>query len=339
MTIPARRRGGPTLADVARAAGVSLATASRVFSGTATVHAELAARVRDAGERLGYRPDVAAQMTANSRSPLIGVITDQPRSAHFAAISRGIVAGAGEHGLTAMICGAGDTTESYATAARILVGYRPRATILVARTHVLDALADEGTLEPFGAAAGRIVAIGRTTGTAFAAIGLDDLAGASAIGRRMGTRGYLRPLVVGTADDFPAEHARTVRLAEEAARWADAVDLATVAEPTRDAGRAALVERLDDPARRPDIVLTASDELAVGVLAALRERGIVPGDDIAVTGFDDLPMSSEVVPALTTVRTGLAEAGARAVSFALGDEELPPPPTTAEVVLRDSTPR
>ncbi len=339
MTVRSHRPGGPTLTDVARAAAVSLATASRVFSGAATVGPALAARVLEAGQRLGYHPNAAAQMTANGRSPLIGVITDQPGTAHFATILRGIVHTAGDHGLTAMVFEASTGAASYTTAVSILVGYQPRAIILVPRGEVLDIFDPESPLHRFGSRAGVIVGIGRSTpGNILPRIALNDASGAADIAREMGRRGYTRPLVLGTGEAFPTEAARTRALADGADMWSEFVELELASKPTRDAGYAAATSALERATTPPDIVMAASDELAVGAMAALRDLGITPGAQVAVTGFDNLPQAADLDPALTTVDTGLEAAGAHAVLLALGregDDTSAPP---ARLIVRDSTP-
>lgn len=97
---------------------------------------------------------------------------------------------------------------------------------------------------------------------------------------------------------------------------------------------------------RPECVFAVSDVMAIGVMAALREAGIAPGEEVAVAGFDDIPLVADVTPALTSVSLPLAEIGARALELALADEsdEQGGPdgertPVSAEVRVRASTPR
>ncbi|POX39380.1 LacI family transcriptional regulator [Streptomyces sp. Ru73] len=97
--------------------------------------------------------------------------------------------------------------------------------------------------------------------------------------------------------------------------------------------------RRDD---RLTAVVAANDTVALGVCAALRERGLRVPDDVSVAGFDDLPFSADAVPALTTVRLPLAGAGALAGRLAMGREPAPPAGVTllsSELVIRNSTAR
>ena len=87
----------------------------------------------------------------------------------------------------------------------------------------------------------------------------------------------------------------------------------------------------------PRCVFAVTDLMAVGAIAAIRERGLVPGVDVGVAGFDDVGMLADVVPALSTVRLPLEEIGARAVRRALGSDDGGA--VDGEVVLRASTAR
>lgn len=107
----------------------------------------------------------------------------------------------------------------------------------------------------------------------------------------------------------------------------------------RGSGYDATVELLR---REPAItaVVAANDTVALGAAAAIRDRGLRIPEDISVAGFDDLPFSVDVVPALTTVRLPLVEAGARAGRLAMGKEDPPPGGIAlipAELMVRGST--
>jgi len=88
-------------------------------------------------------------------------------------------------------------------------------------------------------------------------------------------------------------------------------------------------------------IFALNDPMAVGALAALRERGIAVPDQISVVGFDDIPLASDIMPALTTVRVPMIEMGARAMTLALepSDAELRIEHLPTEVIVRASTGR
>ncbi|MET0188448.1 MAG: substrate-binding domain-containing protein, partial [Pseudonocardia sediminis] len=118
-------------------------------------------------------------------------------------------------------------------------------------------------------------------------------------------------------------------------------DAVVPSEFTRDGGYRAMVSLLDRAAAGsgalPRCVFAVTDLMAVGAVAAIRERGLVPGVDVGVAGFDDVRMLADVVPALSTVRLPLEEIGERAVRRALGLEA--DGAIDGEVVLRASTAR
>jgi LacI family transcriptional regulator len=94
-----------------------------------------------------------------------------------------------------------------------------------------------------------------------------------------------------------------------------------------------------------DLVFAVNDVMAVGVVSALRDAGIAPGEGIGVAGFDDIPTVRDITPALTTVRIPLEEVGRRALQLATGsahgapDAGGGPEPIRTETILRGSTPR
>lgn len=322
------------LADVARVAGVSSATASRVFSGTATVDPELAARVLEAGERLGYQRDGAAQMTASGRNTLVGVVTDQPRSARFAEIFAGLVDVAETRGLT-VVSGTSHDPESLISAGQSIAGFRPRAIVVVARRDVLEVMESHPLLRRVARTI-PTVAIGRSAKPLRAhVVETGDEAGARALAHAVAHRGYRHAVVLGVGDAYPAEALRTAVLAEEVQAWAESTSVVVASEPSRDEAFAHIRAMLDGVAR-PELILAVSDELAMGAMAALREHGLVPGSDVAVTGFDDLPLARDLVPGLTTVRTDLAGAGRRALELALDGSAPGVTTLRAQVVVRES---
>jgi LacI family transcriptional regulator len=107
---------------------------------------------------------------------------------------------------------------------------------------------------------------------------------------------------------------------------------------TRDGGTRAAIELIE---RDPELtaIFALNDPMAVGVLTALRQRGIAVPDQVSVVGFDDIPLASDVTPALTTVRVPMIEMGARAMALALepSDSELRVEHLPTEIIIRASS--
>ncbi|PRH76122.1 LacI family transcriptional regulator, partial [Streptomyces solincola] len=177
-----------------------------------------------------------------------------------------------------------------------------------------------------------------------AALAFDNRGGARRLTEHLLSLGHRRlGYVAGPADRTTTRH----RLAGHRAAMASAGleadgERLTVHGPyDRRSGYEAACELLR---RAPDLtaLVAANDTVALGVCAALRDRGLRVPQDVSVAGFDDLPFSVDAVPALTTVRLPLHEAGARAGRLAVGAE--PPPPggratIAGELVVRASTGR
>ncbi|MGY4857354.1 LacI family DNA-binding transcriptional regulator [Cryobacterium sp. AP23] len=334
---PSRNYGGqPTLSDVASAAGVSRATASRALSGSSTVRADLVARVTDAARRLDYQPNAVAQMTARGSSALIGIVADRLRETHVGAISAGVLEVADERGLTVMMSSGSAEVGTFTAAVRTMIGFRPRALIIATRREQLASLATDPIVLRYATTGGRLVSIGRSSASHWIPeVHLDDEAGALAVAGHVRAAGYQHPVILGVAGDFPAENLRAETLRRALDSWTDGpTPIVEASDLTHDGGYQAADTILSDYGT-VDVILAVADELAVGSLAAIRDRHLPP-DRVGVTGFDDLPQASVIVPALTTVDTQLRAAGRRAVTTALDDENIELGELHSRLVRRDS---
>ncbi|MFG3345492.1 LacI family DNA-binding transcriptional regulator [Streptomyces sp. NPDC048018] len=341
-----------TLADVADRARVSPATVSRVLNGNYPVAAATRERVMRAVDELDYVPNGPASSLAAATSDLVGVLVNDIADPFFgimAGAAQGAIgeAGAGRAGgeKLAVVCNTGGSPERELTYLTLLQRQRAAAVILTggaledaahlaAMTAKLTRLTDAGT---------RVVLCGRPPlpGLAASTLAFDNRAGARRLTEHLLTLGHRRiGYAAGPADRTTTRH--RLEGHREALRAAGTGEGPTVhGSYDRASGYDATVEllRLD-----PDLtaVVAANDTVALGVCAALRDRGLsIPGD-VSVAGFDDLPFSVDAVPALTTVRLPLQEAGARAGRLALGTEDTPPgglATVPAEVVVRGSTGR
>lgn len=165
-------------------------------------------------------------------------------------------------------------------------------------------------------------------------VGVDNFGGAATLARELRGLGYQEFVVLAGPEELVTVHDRV-------AGFLSVVPSATIAhaEFSRAGGYRAMGELLASGAR-PECVFAVSDVMAIGAMAALRESGIVPGAEIAVAGFDDIPLVADVTPALTSVALPLAEIGARALELALSDGPATGArATAAEVRIRASTPR
>jgi LacI family transcriptional regulator len=331
-----------TLAEVARRAEVSLATASRVISNSSYgVTKELQDRVLAAAEELDYVPNAHAQALVRSKISAVGVIVQDVSDPYFSEVVRGIHRVADETGRLVTVCNTYRDPERELAYLRLLRAQRVEAIIIASSGlddpgHSRKIAAQIGAFESSG---GRVSLIGRHF-VAGNAVVPDNRTGARALGQeliRLGHRSFgivSSPLRLGSSIDKLGGFRDALK--------EEGLDLPPENIVEGDFSRAAGVRAVPELLEKvPDVtaIVAFNDQMAVGVLAALRERDISVPEEISVTGFNDTPIARDVTPALSTVRLPLVEMGARATQLALqpsGDrssvERLP-----TELMLRAST--
>jgi LacI family transcriptional regulator len=326
-----------TLADVARHAGVSTATASRIINGSAKPVADaLRERVLAAVAELRYVPNAHAQMLARSHRNAVGVIVHDVSDPYFAEITRGLQRVATADGRLVIICNSYREPDREIEYIDLLHAHQVAA-IVIAGSGYLDpgtaARLDE-RLRAFEATGGRIAVIGRHEHPGDAVLP-DNEQGGYLAGEHLFGLGHTEVAVIAGPPALTTTADRLTGL-YRAARTAG-VTLPTErivhADFTRDGGEAAAARLLAaDPALTA--IAALNDSMAVGVLAALR----ADGRDLSVIGFDDMPIARDVTPALTSIRLPLTELGERAMSLALGEAGDPRTErVAATLVRRDST--
>jgi LacI family transcriptional regulator len=341
-----------TLAHVAARAGVSAATVSRVLNGNYPVADHTKERVLRAVDELEYVVNGHARALAAATSDLVGVVVNDIADPFF-----GILAGAAQSeiargcgpggGKLAVVCNTGGSPEAELTYLTLLQRQRAAGVILTGGaaegTRHTAAVADK--LARLAAEGTRIVLCGRPPLTpapnaeptsarratahgmapAPATLAFDNHGGARALTEHLVALGHRRIGYVAGPVNRTSTRDRLEghRAALAAHGLAEQVDRLTVHGPyDRTSGYRAAGELL---ARDPELtaVVAANDTVALGVCAALRERGLRIPADVSVAGFDDLPFSVDVTPALTTVRLPLQAAGARAGRLVMGAQEPP----------------
>ncbi|MCI4065765.1 LacI family transcriptional regulator [Micromonospora sp. R77] len=327
-----------TLADVARRAGVSPATASRVINGSSKpVAGELRERVLRAVADLRYVPNAHAQLLARPQRSVVGVVVHDVSDPYFAELTRGLQRVATEHGRLAIICNSYRDPERELEYVDLLRAQQVAAIVLAGSGYhddEVNALLDE-RLAAYAATGGRVAVIGWHKHRGDAVLPANQ-EGARLLGAELRRLGHRR---VGVVAGPVALTTTTDRVAGLYEGLAEPLPMERIhyADFTRDGGARATAELLDAVPGLTAIV-ALNDSMAVGALAVLKERGIRVPEQMSLVGFDDMPIAADVTPALTTVRLPLAELGARAMSLALEPaadrdraETLP-----AELVRRDS---
>jgi LacI family transcriptional regulator len=317
-----------TLYDVAKHAGVSIATVSRVLHGQDRVRESTRARVRAAIEELGYVPDGAAQSLARSRKDVIGLVCVEREKPHHSNIEsmsllfydevmRGVESRVRErHGSLLITYLREDETLSVP-----VTEDEPVLPRLLALSGKVDGLLiGEGVVPPpvVAGLARRlpvVVVAGDTDQRCADVVAADNWSGAHAVVTHLVAEHGRRRLfhVDGPAS---APDAKVRRLAMQAVVDAHPGAVLTGSYSGRfsvGSGEEAAVRLLDDAGRAlPDAIVCANDQMAIGVLRALAARGVRVPQDVAVVGFDDIFPASLGDPPLTTVRQPIRELGERA---------------------------
>jgi LacI family transcriptional regulator len=322
-----------TLEDVARRAGVSLATASRVLNGsTRQVGEAMRRRVESAAAELGYRTNVAAQTLARGASNVIGLVVHDLVDPYFAAIADGAMRAAAGQGHMVMVGTTYRDPEREIAYVSTLSAQRVRA-VLIAGSRVDDpAMTGRLRLEldRYQASGGRVASVGQDL-LGVATVVPANREGAAALARALAGLGHRRFAVLAGPEHLITAADRHHGFAEELAALGAPPPQVIHGPFDRDGGYAA-ISSLDS---RVTCVFAVNDVMAVGALAALRESGIMVPDDMSVAGFDDIATLRDLIPSLSTVRLPLTEMGSRAVELALsGDTAIIP--VAGEVVLRES---
>jgi LacI family transcriptional regulator len=327
-----------TLADVARHAGVSTATASRIINGSPKPVADtLRARVLAAVAELRYVPNAHAQMLARSHRSAVGVIVHDVSDPYFAEITRGLQRVAEADGRLAIICNSYRQPDRELEYIDLLHAHQVAA-IVIAGSGYLDADTAarlDDRLRAFEATGGRIAVIGRHEHTGDAVMP-DNEAGGFLAASHLFDLGHTEIAVIAGPPALTTTYDRLAGVRQAVRKYRLKLPKAQIVHSdfTRDGGVAATEQILADfPA--VTAIAALNDSMAVGALAALRSAG----RRVAVIGFDDMPIARDVTPSLTSVRLPLTELGERAMRLALdtaGDEPRVEH-VAAELVRREST--
>ncbi|MER7361064.1 LacI family DNA-binding transcriptional regulator [Nonomuraea wenchangensis] len=302
-----KQGGSPTLEDVARVAGVSRATVSRVINGIRNVDPDIQATVLQAIATIGYVPNRAARSLVTRRTGAVALVLsgaggDEDPSPSpiltdpfFGRVVAGIISFLRPRGIHPVLMFA-DTEQSRAEVVSYLRQGDADGALLVS-THAADPLPVELVEAEVPA-----VLFARPTGSVpISYVDLDHRAGAALAADRLVELGRRRVASVCGPLDVPAAQARLAGFQDAMARHGHAYVPYSEGGFTYDSGERAMERLL---AERPDLdgVFVANDLMAQGALHALRHHGRSVPDDVAVIGFDDSSAATACRPPLTTIR-------------------------------------
>ena len=330
-----------TIKDVAREANVSVATVSRALNGHENVAEAVRKRVLAVASELRYSPHHAARSLSSRRTHTIGVVLPDLHGEFFSELMRGIDQVARERGLHLLVSSYHGDPAGQGTALRAMRGRVDG--LLVMSPFVDDTGMVRDNLSPGMPA---VLMNSSLVGSDLPAVSVDNYGGARAMVRHLAGAGHRRiAFIAGPANNFDAAERLRGYRDELTASLPDAQPWILRGDFDEASGHRAGGELLA-AAPRPDAVFAANDMMALGCLFALNHAGVQVPADIAIAGFDDIPLSRYVHPSLTTMGVDITELGGRALRTLLqcvtqppgaGGDAAPVEPLVPQLMVRDSS--
>jgi LacI family transcriptional regulator len=303
---------------LARDLGLSITTVSRALAGYSDVSAATRVRVERKAAEIGYRPNAAARRLKTGRADAVGLILPAGPAGFgdpfLAELMGAIGAELSGRDIDLLVTAVEDGEAEIAALHRLITGRKVDGVILP-RTRWQDARIDL-LLEldfPF-------VTHGRSArADEHAWLDIDGEEAFAALGARLVAAGHRRITLLNAPDSYAYARARATgfrKAMQTAGLPAPQTPVMALAAATAAAGEAAVAAVLDS-GEPPTAIACATDQIAFGVISALAARGLRAGRDIAVVGYDDLPLSALVSPTLTTMRQPIRQEGRRLVEMLL----------------------
>jgi LacI family transcriptional regulator len=300
-----------TIKDVAREAKVSVATVSRVLNGSGPVSEDTSLRIREIAGRMRYVPHNGARSLITSKTQTLGVLLPDLYGEFFSEVIRGMDDTAQRHGFHLLISRSYADKHGIETAMRSMRG---RVDGVAAMSPDLDA---ESLLNlPSTIPVVLLCSVSR--GNEIDSLTIQNCRGAREMVSDLVARGHVRIAIIkGSPRNYDAaERLRGSRMALREAGIDPEALLEREGDFTEAGGYAAARELLAMK-ERPTAIFAANDSMAIGAMSALRESGVVVPEEMAVAGFDDIPLARFMDPPLSSVHVPIRQLGARAVELLL----------------------
>lgn len=321
-----------TVRDVARHAGVSVGTVSKVLANNRTVKINLRERVEQAVRVLGYKPNLAARALRMQAIDVIGLIVPDITNPFFSQLAKNIEIEAATRGYVVMLANSLDDPRVEQTQVSTLLNYSPKGLIVVAAADSDDTKVESDT---------PIVALDRRF-DGRALIATDHYRSSRLVADHLYDLGHRHIGYISGPQNTTVGRLRLSGFRDrigELSSVDDPVELVIFnAQFDFDSGEAAAREILGRSlALRPTAIATANDQLAIGTLRAARDLGISVPEQLSVAGFDDITLAALVAPRLTTVAQPSDLLAKAALSMLLDDEKRGDMLIGGSLIVRGST--
>lgn len=336
-----KRRPTPTLRMIADELGLNVSTVSRVLNAPEQdahlwAAPETEQRIREAARRLDYAPNPYAASLRTSRSNLVGVIVPRLQDFVLATVYEGIEEAAIEKGLATFVTNSLNKLENQRARANWMLQRRVDGLIFG------DARLDDPYLDELAGRSIPFVLVSRHSST-HVAVTCDDYVGGRLVGEHLLGRGRRDVAILAGLPFASTAQDRTRGVVDVFREAGLAIPESRIVFGEFDApgGRAA-AEKMLRSGPVPDAIFATNDFAAFGALGVLRDRGLHVPTDVALVGYNDIPLAAEASVPLTTVRSPMHLMGRRALEKlhdlmrgeVVASEQLPP-----ELVVRESSGR
>ncbi len=300
-----------TIKDVAEAAGVSIATVSRVLSNRSNVRPELRERVLEVVKELSYRPNLVARNLRSQQSKTLGLIVSDIRNPFFTSISRAVEDAAYEQGYSVLLCNADESPEKETLYLNLMQDENVAGVIFSPTRQTIANFKNLHLEFP-------IVLIDRSVkGGEVDMVMLDNVSATHQLTTHLLENGYRRiAAIFDTAASTALERRKGYEEALQSYNLPVTTNLIKNVAHKLEAGYTATLDLLD-ASQPPDAILTANSLLCAGALTALRERNLAIPDKIALVSFDDTTWAALVQPAITVIAQPTDEIGKTATELLL----------------------
>jgi LacI family transcriptional regulator len=334
---PVAARRMVTIKDVARAANMSVATVSRVLNGSGPVSEETGRLIREVAGRMRYVPHSGARSLITSKTETLGVLLPDLYGEFFSEIIRGMDSTAQRHGFHLLISRTYADKGEIETAMRAMRG-RVDGVVVLSPDLDADSLLNLPSTIPVVL----LCSISKDNG--MDSLTIQNCRGAREMVTHIMKLGHRRIAIIkGSPRNYDAtERLRGYRVALRDAGITPDAALEREGDFTEAAGYASAMELLA-MRKRPTAIFASNDAMAIGALSALRESGVRVPEEIAVAGFDDIPLARYMDPPLSSVHVPICELGERAVEMLLhgvthrNDHPRRRERVSTELVIRRST--
>ncbi|MDE1188262.1 MAG: LacI family DNA-binding transcriptional regulator [Pantoea sp.] len=316
-----------SIQKIARLAGVSVATVSRVLNNQGSVKERNRIKVLEAIEQSNYQPNLLARQLRTARSSMLLVMVSNIANPFCADVVKGIEAEAEKNGYRILLCNSGSDVERSRSSLQLLSGKMVDGVI------TMDALASLTELTTLIGDAPWVQCAEYDDASAVSTVGIHDRDASVYVVQQFLQRKCQRVAMIN--HDLSYKYARLREegyrqaLTDAGSAWQSVV---YAADLSYEAGRNAM-QALLSQGERPDAVFAVSDTLAAGALRAIQDAGLTVPDDIAVIGFDGTELSEMTYPKLSTVLQPSREIGRQAVRLLL--RRIDEPGSAAEKIILD----